>query len=85
MGVKVHGGPGYQVTLGGGADNDQAIARELFPALPYADVKISLHNLFAAFTRSSEPEESFLTFCNRHTIEDLRALCDVATADEVHA
>lgn len=85
MGVKVNGGPGYQVTLGGGADNDQTIARELFPALPYADVKTSLHNLFAAYTRSTEPEESFLTFCNRHTIEDLRALCNVATADEVHA
>ena len=85
MGVKVNGGPGYQVNLGGGADNDQAIARELFQALGYSEVQVALHNLFGAYTRSSKPEESFLTFCGRHTIEDLRALCNVATPEEVHA
>lgn len=43
MGVKVAGEAGYQVNLGGGADNHQAIARELFPAMPYTELQPALH------------------------------------------
>ncbi|WP_446743238.1 NirA family protein [Silvibacterium acidisoli] len=78
MGVKVGGKDGYQVNLGGGADNDQAIARELFPTMPYDDVKASLHNFFAYFTRHQQSGESFLEFCGRHTVDELRAFCGVA-------
>lgn len=81
MGVKVNGGPGYQLSLGGGADNNQAIARELFAALPFAEVKAALHSLFDSFTRRADTQESFLDFCGRHTLEELRALCGQA---EVH-
>lgn len=75
MGVKVNGGPGYQVNLGGGADENEAIARELFAVLPYAKVGVALHNLFAGFTRRPDKGETFLDFCGRHTIEELRTLC----------
>lgn len=85
MGVKVGGEPGYQVNLGGGADDHQAIARELFPALRYSDVQIALQNLFAAYTDRCERKESFLEFCGRHAIEELRSFCGLAVAEEARA
>ena len=35
MGVKVGGEEGYQVLIGGGADQDQGLARELIPAIRF--------------------------------------------------
>ncbi len=75
MGVKVDGEEGYQVNLGGGADGDQGIARELFPAMKYTDVKPALHRLFAHFDAAHRPDESFLEFARRHSVDDLRAMC----------
>lgn len=86
MGVKVGGEPGYQVSLGGGADSDQGLARELFPAMKYAEVKSALHTLFATFERARCSEESFLEFARRHSVEELRAMCTAAvgTLQEVN-
>lgn len=75
MGVKVAGAPGYQVNLGGGADNDQVIARELFPAMAYGEVLASLHRLLAAYTQARAGDESFLVFTRRHSVDELRNLC----------
>ena len=38
MGVKVSGEEGYQVLIGGGADNDQGLARELIPSIRFTDL-----------------------------------------------
>ncbi len=78
MGVKVGGEEGYQVNLGGGADADQGIARELFPAMLYSEVGSHLHRIFAAFTARSLPGESFLSFTRRHSIEELRVMSKVS-------
>ncbi|HEY4358764.1 MAG TPA: NirA family protein [Acidobacteriaceae bacterium] len=75
MGVKVAREEGYQVNLGGGADDDQGIARELFPAMKYSDVQQALHALFARFETQRGPHEDFLHFTRRHSVEELRALC----------
>ena len=75
MGVKVNGGEGYQVNLGGGADNEQGLARELFAALPYAEVLPALRMLFAAFAAERAAEESFLAFARRHSVDELRDRC----------
>ena len=75
MGVKVGGQDGYQVNVGGGADNDQGIARELFAAMPYPDVKSALHTLFSNFVDLGHTGESFLEFTRRHTVEELRDMC----------
>jgi ferredoxin-nitrite reductase len=82
MGVKIGGEPGYQVNLGGGTDNQQALARELFPALRYEDLKPALHQLLRAYIRRCAEEESFLDFCGRHTIEELRGYCDTPVESE---
>ena len=81
MGVKVDGGEGYQVNLGGGADTDQGIARELFPAMKYSEVKPALHSLLAGYERTRHVDESFLTFARRHSIDELRSLCSAASGE----
>ena len=75
MGIKVDGEEGYQVNLGGGADADQGMARELFPALKYTDVLPTLGNLMANFEREHAPDETFLGFSRRHTVDELRSMC----------
>lgn len=81
MGVKVNGGEGYQVNLGGGADNDQGLARELFPAMPYAEVLVALQHLFTAYQRERSEREDFLSFTRRHDVDALRALCQGKVAN----
>ena len=77
MGVKVEGEEGYQVNLGGGADNEQGLARELFAAMKYSAVKPALEQLFTGFTAARQADESFLQFSRRHSVEELRTLCGV--------
>lgn len=85
MGVKVGGEAAYQVSLGGGADTDQSLARELFPVLRYDDVQTALLRFMQQYIQRAHPEESFQGFCARHTVEELRAYCGVRNADEVAA
>ena len=86
MGVKVGGEEGYQIHLGGGADGDQAIARELFPAVRWPDVEPLMRGLIASYGELRRRGESFLAFTRRHELDQLRAMCsrpadrEVATA-----
>ncbi len=82
MGVKFDGGEGYQVNLGGGADNEQGFARELYPALPYAQVLPALTGILRAFESNREADENFLAFTRRSDLADLRAVADAAIASE---
>jgi len=81
MGVKVGGEEGYQVNLGGGADNDQAIARQLFPAIKYTEVLPMLERLFAFYLSTRHHGESFLIFTRRHSVEHLRTICTRTSAE----
>jgi ferredoxin-nitrite reductase len=76
MGVKVGGEEGYQVVLGGGSDLDQGLARELFPAMKFDDLRPRIHNLFRNYVDRAVGGESFLAFARRHAIEELRAFCE---------
>lgn len=75
MGVKVGGEEGYQVVVGGGADHDQAIARELIPAIRFTDLPATMERLFTAYTGLRQPAETFLSFTRRHEIADLQQFC----------
>lgn len=85
MGIKVAGEEGYQVNLGGGADNDQALARQLFPAMKHSDVLPALQRLFTCFAESRATSENFLSFTRRHSLDELRAMCGDLTASGVTA
>ena len=74
MGVKVAGEEGYQVSLGGGSDADQGIARELIPAIRFTDLPPVMDRLFTAFAQQNTvTNETFLSFTRRHSIDELRA------------
>ena len=75
MGVKVGGEEGYQVLIGGGADQDQGLARELISAIRFSELPPAVDRLFQAYVEQRTPGESFLAFCRRHDIEALREFC----------
>lgn len=72
LGVKIAGEEGYQLVVGGGADSDQALGREIIPAIRYADLKPALERLFASYIAQRGPGESFLQFTRRHTVSELQ-------------
>jgi ferredoxin-nitrite reductase len=76
MGVKVSGKEGYQVVLGGGADNDQGLGRELISSIRFVDLPAKLERLFAAYVSEREPGETFLSFTRRHDIATLQSFCN---------
>src|SRR5579859_808648 len=76
MGVKVGGEEGYQVVLGGGSDQDQGLARELFPAMKFDELPPRIHNLFRNYVDRATGGESFLAFTRRHAIEELQSFCE---------
>jgi ferredoxin-nitrite reductase len=75
LGAKVGGEEGYQVFVGGGSDQDQAIARELLPAIKFNDLPQAMNQLFTAFTNRRNEGESFLEFSRRHEIAELKTFC----------
>jgi ferredoxin-nitrite reductase len=75
LGTKVGGDEGYQVVIGGGSDQDQGIARELIPSIPFTELSPTMERLFDAYTSQRESEESFLSFTRRHSISDLQGFC----------
>jgi len=79
LGAKVDGEEGYQVSIGGGSDADQGLARELIPAMKFDDLPPVMERLFAAYVAERRPEETFLSFSRRHTIEELKSFCASGT------
>lgn len=77
LGTKVAGAEGYQVVIGGGSDQDRGLARELIPAIPFTELPGVMEQLFHRYTECREPNESFLEFSRRHSIEELKSFCDV--------
>ena len=76
LGTKVNGAEGYQVVIGGGSDQDRGLARELIASIPFSDLPPILEKLFASYLERRDPQESFLDFSRRHSIQDLQSLCD---------
>ena len=73
MGTRVEGEEGYVVSLGGGTDGDQGIARELLAAIKFAELPPVMERLFGVFTeKRTGNEETFLAFTRRHSVDELR-------------
>jgi ferredoxin-nitrite reductase len=75
MGVKVSGEEGYQVLIGGGADGDQGLGRELIPSIRFDDLAPKLDNLFSQYLSQRTSGETFLQFTRRHDIATLQSFC----------
>ena len=76
MAVKVGGEEGYQVVVGGGADGDQGIGRELFSAIRASDLYPLLEGLLSAYSAERNSDETFLHFTRRHEVVALQTFCN---------
>ena len=65
---------GYNILLGGGVDDTQAVAREVWKAVPYTDIPPMMERLLTVYQNNRVDDESFARFSNRHSVEDLQAL-----------
>lgn len=67
---------GFNIVLGGGVDDTQAIAQEVWKSVPADDVPALLEQLLVTYLRDRSEGETFIQFTNRHTPEQLIDLCD---------
>ncbi len=63
---------GYNIVLGGGTDDDQFMAQEVFKQIPFTDVPPLVERLLNAYKENRDAEESFAHFTRRHTPEQLK-------------
>lgn len=75
LGIKVDGEEGYKVSVGGGSDQDQGLARELISAIKFTDLPPVMERLLHVYTQHRLPDESFLVFTRRHNIAELKSFC----------
>ncbi len=74
--VKVDGASveGYHIVLGGGVDDEQGIAQEVFPSVPFDDIPPLLERVLKTYMNQRDSKESFIQFTRRHTPEQLREI-----------
>jgi ferredoxin-nitrite reductase len=69
---------GYNIVLGGGVDDTQAIAREIWKSVRADEMSALIEQVLVVYLRDRIEDESFSQFTNRHTPEQLVELCDPA-------
>ncbi len=78
LGAKVSVGDekveGYSVVLGGGVEEWRSIAHEVFPAMPFEDLKPLLLRVLRTYLEQREGRETFWHFSRRHSAGELRDL-----------
>ena len=65
---------GYSILVGGGAGPEQKIGREIFPAVPMAEMPERVEALLRVYLAHRRADESFHDFAARHSVEELKAL-----------
>ncbi len=69
---------GYNIVLGGGVDDTQAIAREVWKSVRADEMPALIEKLLVVYLRDRIADENFTCFANRHTPEQLIDMCDPA-------
>lgn len=73
---------GYHIHVGGGANAERAIAREIWKAVPFAAVPPRIEALLKGYqAQRRDAAESFHVFANRHSPEELRRLAGFPDAE----
>ncbi len=67
---------GYNVLLGGGAGSERSLAREIYPAVPMAELPARVERMLRGYLAHRRNYESFHAFAARHSVESLRVLFD---------
>jgi len=82
LGMRVPAGEdtieGYAVSVGGGAGEQRRLGREIWPAVPAAELPDRIETMLRAYLAERHPGESFQDFSQRHSIDDLKALFGTA-------
>jgi ferredoxin-nitrite reductase len=83
LGAKLAAGEemieGYSIHVGGGAGAERALGRELYGALPMAEVTRRVEGVLRAYlSHRRDPAETFHAFANRHALDELRRIAEAA-------
>lgn len=90
MGTRVKVGDGstvdgYNIVLGGGVDEDQAIAREVWTSIKADEINGLVEQLLCAYLARRDEGETFAAFTRRLSVEELRGLVDQSKLAEAAA
>ncbi len=67
---------GFNIVLGGGVDDTQAIAMEVWKSVSADEMPALIEQLLVVYLRDRHPNETFAQFTRRHTPAQLIDLCD---------
>jgi ferredoxin-nitrite reductase len=70
--VKSESGEGYHITVGGGFGENRKIGRQIFSGVSFEALGETLEAMLKGYLKSRDGEESFHSYCNRHTIGELQ-------------
>jgi len=78
MGAKVKNAEGesvegYNIVLGGGVDDTQAVAREIWKSVPFTKVPALVEKLLVTYLKLRQTDETFVEFSKRHTTDELQS------------
>jgi ferredoxin-nitrite reductase len=80
LGIKTRRGEesidAYNISLGGGTDQEQGLAREVLKAVPHDQVPRVLERILRLYQRQRRGTETFLEFIRRHEAATLQGLCE---------
>ena len=65
---------GYNIVLGGGVDDTQAIAREIWSGIAFDEIPGMIEQLLCTYLSQREDDETFANFTRRLSIDELRGL-----------
>lgn len=71
---------GYEIVVGGGYADQQAIGRQLFPQVAFDDIPPMVERLIAFYLDERDGPEPFARFTNRQPIERLREVAELPEA-----
>jgi ferredoxin-nitrite reductase len=66
------GAEGYNVVLGGGMDNEQGIARELFKGIRATEVPALVEKILVTYSGKKDRGETFVQWSRRHSMKELQ-------------
>jgi len=72
--VKLESGEkveGYNIVLGGGVDDTQAIAREAYKGVAFTDIPPLIEKLLKTYQKNRKDRETFVEYTQREKIEEL--------------
>ena len=76
--VKTESGEGYHITVGGGFGENRKIGRQIFSGVPMESLGGTLEAMLKGYLQSRQSNETFHSFCNRHSVGDLQIAFDAA-------